>query len=185
MPRNDRGPGRFIHEGSSAQSGKDRLASEGPQYQPLIDLDNLLSKLLALQQSKKCLGHSLNATENIFLEADFPCLLPGGQALQCFTPPVPPVKNQKTMHAGPGDDHVRHKPFPDVRLAEPVGKGNTAANHNPCSNAQIFHDRVMDRSSRIVEEDVDAQRAGVLHRRRKVAFPSVIDCRIEADFAAP
>src|ERR1700740_3259775 len=133
-----------------------------------IDLDDLLAEILALQQAEECLGHSLDSGENIFFVTNFPCLLPGDQALQCFIPPMPPVKNQETVNAGPGDDQVAHESFADVGLAEPTGKRHTAADHDACANTQIFHHRIMNGTGSVVEEDIDAIWAGILHCSSKV-----------------
>jgi hypothetical protein len=60
------------------------------------------------------------------------------------------------MDAGPRDDQVTHEPFTDVRLAELTSKSDAAANHNASTRPEVFHDRVMDGASCVVEEDVHA-----------------------------
>ena len=106
-------------------------------------------------------------------------------ALQCFVSPMPPVKNQKSMDAGPGDDQVAHESFTNVRFTELAGQRYTTANHHPRTNTQIFHCCVMDGTSRVVEEDVDALGGGFLHSSSKIGSFFIIDCRIEADLATP
>jgi hypothetical protein len=44
----------------------------------LTDLYDLLSKVLAFQQSEKCFGHSLDPVEHVLFEANFARLLPSG-----------------------------------------------------------------------------------------------------------
>src|ERR1700756_2046972 len=98
---------------------------------------------------------------------------------------MPPVKSQKSVNAGPGHDQLTHESLANVRFAEPVGKSYTATNHHPRTNAQVFHDRVMDGTSRIVEEHVDALGAAVLHSSSKVGSFFLIHCCIKANLATP
>src|SRR5262249_5072121 len=98
---------------------------------------------------------------------------------------MPPIKDKKAVDAGAGYDQMAHVTLADVRLAGLRGERNPAANHHPRADAQIFHDRVMDRSRGVIEENIDAFWTGLLHRGGKVGRFLVVDPGVEADFAAP
>ena len=89
------------------------------------------------------------------------------------------------MNTGPSHDQLTHESLTNVRFTELTGERYTTTNHHPRTNTQIFHDRVMDGTSRVVEENVDALGAGLLHSSSKVGSFFIIDDRIEADFATP
>src|SRR5580658_8785142 len=98
---------------------------------------------------------------------------------------MPPVKSQKSVHTGPGHDQVAHESLANVRFTELAGERYTAINHHPRTNAQVFHDRVMDGTSRVVEEHVDALGAALFHSSSEVGSFFIIYCCIKADFTTP
>src|SRR5437016_2404981 len=65
------------------------------------DSYDLLAKVLAVQQSKESLRHSLDAVQHVFLEPDLSRPVPTRETLQRFIAPVPPVEHQKAVHGGP------------------------------------------------------------------------------------
>src|SRR5262249_37820539 len=98
---------------------------------------------------------------------------------------MPPIKNKKAVDAGAGYDQMAHETLADVRLTGLRGERNPAANHHPRADAQIFHDRVMDRSGGVIEENIDAFRTSLLHRGGQIGRFLVVDPGVETDFAAP
>ncbi len=105
--------------------------------------------------------------------------------MQGFTSPVPPVEYQKSVDTGPCDDEVTHEPLANVRLAKLIVESNAAANHHTSTYTQIFHHCIVDRTCRVVEEDVHASGARFLHSRRDIGGLLVVDRGIKPDFAAP
>src|SRR5262249_57209365 len=95
-------------------------------------------------------------------EPDLAVPTPSGEPPQCFVAPMPPIKDEKTMDAGAAYDQLPHEALADVGFAELAGERDTPANHHPRADTQIFHDRVMNRASGVVEENVDAGGAGFL-----------------------
>ena len=83
------------------------------------------------------------------------------------------------MDAGPRDDQVTHEPFTDVRLAELPSESHAAANHNASAGPEVFHDRVMDGASGVVEEDIDAAAGCLFDRLCQISSFLVIDRSIE------
>src|SRR5215472_13821284 len=98
---------------------------------------------------------------------------------------MPPVEYQKAVDAGAAYDELTHEPLTDVRLAELACKRNAAADHHACADSQVLHHRVVNGPGRIVEEHIHTSRASFLHRGDEVMGFFIIDCRIEADLAAP
>src|SRR4029077_18173871 len=84
-----------------------------------------------------------------------------------------------------GHDQLAHESLANVRFTELTGKGYATTNHHPRTNAQVFHDRVMDGTGGVVEEHVDALGAALFHSSSKIGSFFIIDCCIVADFATP
>ena len=67
-----------------------------------------------------------------------------------------------------GHNELTHKPLANVRLAELSGKSYTTTNYYPRSNCHVSHNRVVNQSPGVVEEDINSFGARVLNRRSKV-----------------
>ena len=94
--------------------------------------------------------------------------MPTRETLQRFIAPVPPIEHQKAVHGGPCDNELTVEALAEVGFAELIGKRNPAANHDTCTDIQISHYRIVDRTCGVVEEDIHACGAGFLHGRREI-----------------
>src|SRR6516162_8969303 len=149
------------------------------------DLYDLLSEIFAVQEPKKCFRHAFDSLEHVLFETDLSSSLPTGETLQRFIAPVPPVEHQKSVDAGAAADEMAHEPLADFGLAELARESNAAANHHTRADGQIFHHAIVHGTRRVVEEDIDATRAGFLDSHREIGGFLVIDRRTKTDFPAP
>src|SRR2546423_3951006 len=139
-----------------------------PAYSSALgELDQLLAKVLTLEERDEALRRVLQAFHHGLAVLQFPFRDIGGQRLERLAVAVLPVEHDHSLDADAVHQH-RSPVLDGVRLLRVVIR-DQPAHHQSREEIHLAQHTVQDLAADVVEIDVDTFRTGFLQRRGKIA----------------
>src|SRR6478672_6575145 len=149
------------------------------------DFDHLLADILAREQSQKSTRQTLEAVGDVELRFHEAPLEPCADALARLCVVLLIVAHEETFDRGTRDQDLTLKARADIGLAEAGGETDATDERDAGVRRQVLHDRLVDRTGRVVDEHIDPLRTHFAQRGGEVTFRTVVDHPVVAHFAAP